>query len=62
MRPDGATVAELAEITKWQQHSVRGFLSIKAKKDEKFTIEKFTRTRDGKTAYKIALPEDKANG
>lgn len=31
-RPAGASMAELAEATKWQQHSVRGFLSTASKK------------------------------
>lgn len=52
-RPDGATVEELVKITGWQAHSVRGFLSTKKKKDQKFVLEKFTRSEDGKTAYKI---------
>lgn len=52
-RPDGVTIEELAKITNWQAHSVRGFLSTKKKKDSKFVLEKFTRTSDGKTAYKI---------
>ena len=33
VRPEGATIAELAKATGWQQHSVRGALSgILAKK------------------------------
>lgn len=61
-QPDGATIAELAEAAKWKTHSVRGFLSTKKKKDSSFNIEKFTRTSDGKTAYKIATSEDETNG
>lgn len=59
-RPDGATVDELAEVTGWQKHSVRGFLSTQKKKREDFALEKFTRG-DGKTAYKIPA-EGSGNG
>lgn len=48
---DGSTVEELAAAASWQNHSVRGFLSTLAKKGQK--IEKFTRSGNGKTAYKI---------
>lgn len=58
-RPDGATVDELAEITGWQKHSVRGFLSTQKKKREDFALEKFTRGGDGKTAYKLDITEKK---
>ncbi len=60
-RPDGATVDELAEVTGWQKHSVRGFLSTQKKKREDFALEKFTRG-DGKTAYKIDAAGDSGNG
>lgn len=57
-RPDGATVDELAEVTGWQKHSVRGFLSTRKKKQKDFVLEKFTRG-DGKTAYKLDIAEPK---
>lgn len=60
-RPDGATVDELAEVTGWQKHSVRGFLSIQKKKRADLAFEKFTRG-DGKTAYKIDAAGDSGNG
>lgn len=60
-RPDGATVDEIAEVTGWQKHSVRGFLSTQKKKRKDFALEKFTRG-DGKTAYKIDLSEGSDNG
>ncbi|MBI4030858.1 MAG: DUF3489 domain-containing protein [Proteobacteria bacterium] len=60
-RDDGATVTELMEVTGWQAHSVRGFLSTQKKKREDFTLEKFTRG-DGKTAYKIDAAGDADNG
>jgi len=31
-RPEGATVAQIAEVTAWQTHSVRGFLAGLKKK------------------------------
>jgi hypothetical protein len=31
-RPQGATLAEILNVTQWQAHSVRGFLSTAAKK------------------------------
>lgn len=31
-RPEGATAAQIAEITGWQGHTIRGFLSIARKK------------------------------
>jgi len=50
---DGATVEELAKLTGWQNHSVRGFLSTIRSKNEIYAIDKFTRSDSGKTAYKL---------
>lgn len=50
---DGATVEELATLTGWQNHSVRGFLSTIRSKNEIYAIDKFTRPDSGKTAYKL---------
>ena len=50
-RPEGATVNELMELTGWQAHSVRGFLSGTAKKKLGLTVERIT--EDGKTIYRI---------
>lgn len=37
-RPDGATLAELMEVTGWQAHSVRGFLSATVRKRMKLPL------------------------
>ncbi|MGD0579116.1 MAG: DUF3489 domain-containing protein [Bryobacteraceae bacterium] len=51
-RPKGATLAEIMEATKWQAHSVRGFLSTVSKK-RGLKIES-TRTEAGERTYRIA--------
>lgn len=51
---DGATIEELAKLTSWQNHSVRGFLSTIRSKDKEHTLDKFTRSDSGKTAFKLA--------
>ena len=50
-QPEGATLLELMEITGWQEHSVRGFISGAVKKKLGLTIERIT--EDGKTIYRI---------
>jgi hypothetical protein len=51
-RPKGATLAEIMKATKWQAHSVRGFLSTAAKK-QRLKIES-AKNEAGDRAYKIA--------
>jgi predicted transcriptional regulator len=54
-REQGITIDEMTEMTGWQPHSARGFLSnlrkkLKAKGEDS-QIVKYT--RDGKTMYKL---------
>jgi hypothetical protein len=50
-RPEGATIAEIMEMTGWQEHSVRGFISGAAKKKLGLTVERIT--EDGRISYRI---------
>ena len=52
-KKEGATIAQLAKATGWQNHSVRGFLSgtLKKKHGIKVASEKAS---DGKRRYRIA--------
>jgi hypothetical protein len=50
-RPEGATIAEIMEMTGWQEHSVRGFISGAVKKKLGLTVERIT--EDGRTTYRI---------
>ena len=43
-RETGASIAELAKATGWQEHSVRGFLSGTLKKKQKLEV---TSSREG---------------
>jgi hypothetical protein len=49
--PKGATLAELTEVTGWQPHSVRGFLSGVVKKKLKLKIE--SRKDGSERTYRI---------
>jgi hypothetical protein len=51
-RAKGATLAEIMKATDWQAHSVRGFISIAAKKHS-INIES-SRNEAGDRVYKIA--------
>jgi hypothetical protein len=44
-RPEGATVEQIAEVTRWQKHTIRGAISGALKKKLGFTVEA-TRTRE----------------
>jgi hypothetical protein len=50
-RPEGATIAEIMEMTGWQEHSVRGFISGAVKKKLGLTVERVT--EDGRVSYRI---------
>jgi hypothetical protein len=51
-RPKGATLAELAKLTGWQNHSIRGFLSAAVGKKMGLTVVSVKR-EDGERVYSI---------
>lgn len=51
-RAKGATLADIMELTAWQKHTVRGFVSILGKKGE-HTIESSNNDK-GERTYRIA--------
>jgi len=51
-RPGGATLKQLMAVTKWQAHSVRGFLSAALKKKRGLDIESSKGTA-GDRSYSI---------
>jgi hypothetical protein len=53
-RPGGATLKQLMTATKWQAHSVRGFLSAALKKKRGLTVES-TKRVDGERTYAIKV-------
>ena len=52
-RPKGATMAEIAKATDWQNHSIRGFISGNLTKKMGLTVES-TKNAAGERTYKIA--------
>ena len=52
-RPKGATMAEIAKATDWQNHSIRGFISGTLTKKMSLTVES-TKTEAGERTYRIA--------
>src|ERR1035438_8203795 len=52
-RPKGATMAEIAKATDWQNHSIRGFISGNLTKKMGLTVES-TKNEAGDRTYKIA--------
>jgi hypothetical protein len=53
-RKNGATLAEIAKATQWQNHSIRGFISGTLGKRMGLTVES-TKTGAGERLYKISL-------
>src|SRR5688572_21233699 len=51
-RDQGATIAELAKPTDWQNHSIRGFLSAQVTKKMKLKVES-TKSEAGERTYRI---------
>lgn len=54
-RPEGATIAQLAEATGWQAHSVRGALAGSLKRKHGLTI--VGEPGDGGRVYRIAADQ-----
>ena len=52
-RPKGATLAEIAKTTNWQNHSIRGFISGNLTKKMGLTVES-TKNEAGERTYRIA--------
>ena len=50
-RPEGATIAEIMEMTGWQEHSVRGFISGAVKRKLGLTVERIT--EDERISYRV---------
>ena len=51
-RPEGATIAQIMEVTGWQQHTVRGTLAGTLKKRLGLTIES-SKEAGGQRVYRI---------
>jgi hypothetical protein len=52
-QPAGATLQSIMDLTGWQAHSVRGFLSAQLSKKRGLRIESFT--RNGNRVYRIGI-------
>jgi hypothetical protein len=44
-RPEGATIEEMMKLTDWQNHTVRGFLSMQKKTGKNVTSERINDER-----------------
>ena len=53
-RPKGATMAEIAKATDWQNHSIQGFISGNVTKKMGLTV-KSTKNESGERNYKITM-------
>ena len=52
---EGASLAVLMKVTRWQAHSVRGFLSSKVSKQLQLPLESFR--RDGERVYRLPVQQ-----
>jgi hypothetical protein len=59
-RPEGASLQALMKATKWQAHSVRGFLSGKVSK--RLGLQLYSFRRDGERVYALQPIVDQGNG
>jgi hypothetical protein len=53
-RKEGATIAEIAKSTNWQNHSIRGFISGTVSKKMGLAVESSTNAAKERT-YRIAM-------
>ena len=51
-RKEGATLAEIAKATDWQNHSIRGFVSGHVTKKMRLKVES-TKSEEGERTYRI---------
>lgn len=51
-RKEGVTAAEIAKITKWQPHTIRGFISGMISKKMKLAVES-VRNEQGERVYRV---------
>jgi hypothetical protein len=51
-REEGATIAEIAKATKWQNHSIRGFISASVGKKMGLKVES-AKNEAGERAYRV---------
>ena len=51
-RPNGAAIAEIMRVTKWQPHTIRGFISRALVHDLRLKVTRFKRDQ-GQAAYRL---------
>ena len=51
-RPNGAAIAEIMRVTKWQPHTIRGFISRALVHDLRLKVNRFKRDQ-GQAAYRL---------